>query len=74
MSVNAYSFGMSVFKYCMNLLRTRLNAEWQDLHVTYPLWLTRVVMSELYYITALVLVCTACFAVGLVVGIVVTLA
>jgi hypothetical protein len=73
LSVNAYSFGMSVFKYYMNLLRTRLNAEWQDLHIQYPEWLTRVVMSELYYITALVLVCTACFAVGLAVGFIVVI-
>ena len=74
MSVNAYSFGMSVFKYCMNLLRTRLNAEWQDLHIQYPLWLTRVVMDEFNYAVTLVVMSLACFAVGLVVGIVVTLA
>ena len=74
MSVNAYSFGMSVFKYCMNLLHTRLNAEWQDLHVQYPSWLTHVVMDEFNYAVTLVVMSLACFAVGLVVGIVVTLA
>ena len=68
MSVNAYSFGMSVFKYCMNLLHTRLNAEWQDLHVTYPLWLTRVVMSEFYYTLTLIAVCAAAFVMGLAIG------
>ena len=68
LSVNAYSFGMSVFKYCMNLLRTRLNAEWQDLHVTYPLWLTRVVMSEFYYTLTLIAVCAAAFVMGLMIG------
>lgn len=74
LSVNAYSFGMSVFKYCMNLLRTRLIQEWQDLHIQYPLWLTHIVMDEFNYAVTLVVMSLACFAVGLVVGIVVTLA
>jgi hypothetical protein len=52
----------------MNLLYTRLNAEWQDLHIPYPVWLTTIVMDELYYAVTLALVCTACFAVGLAVG------
>ena len=68
MSVNAYSFGMSVFKYCMNLLRTRLNAEWQDLHVTYPLWFAHIVMDELYYAVTLIAVCAAAFVMGLMIG------
>jgi len=57
----------------MNVLYTRVTLEWKDLDVTYPLWLTRVVMDDAYYILALVLVCVTCFAVGLVIGIVVTL-
>ena len=57
----------------MNLLYTRLTLEWQDLHVTYPLWLTHVVMDDVYYTIALVAACVTCFAVGLVIGIVVTL-
>ena len=61
---------MGLFKYMMNVLRTRLNAEWQDLHVQYPEWLTRIVMDELYYVTALVVACVTCFAVGMIVGIV----
>ena len=68
LSVNAYSFGMSVFKYCMNLLRTRLNAEWQDLTVTYPQWLTRIVMSEFYYTLTVIAVCAAAFVMGLAMG------
>ena len=58
----------------MNVLRTRLNAEWQDLHVTYPQWLTHVVLDELYYVTTLVVMSLACFAVGMIIGIVWTMA
>ena len=64
---------MGLFKYMMNVLRTRLNAEWQDLDVAYPLWLTRIVMDEFYYVTTLVVMSLACFAVGLIIGIVHTL-
>ncbi len=67
---NAYSRGMNVFKYMMMVLRTRLILEWQDLTVTYPLWLTHVVMDELYYTVTLVVVCVVCFAVGMIIGIV----
>ena len=70
LAVNAASFGMNVFKYMMMVLRTRLILEWQDLDVAYPLWLTRVVLDEFYYITTLVVMSLACFAVGLVIGIV----
>ena len=70
---NAASFGMNVFKYSMNLIYTRLTLEWQDLHVTYPLWLSTLVMDTTYYILALVLVCATCFAVGLIIGIVMTI-
>ena len=58
----------------MNLVYIRLNAEWQDLHVQYPEWLTRIVMDEFYYVTTLVVMSLACFAVGLIIGIVHTLA
>jgi hypothetical protein len=61
---------MNVFKYTMNLIYTRLILEWQDLSITYPQWLTRVVMDELYYVTTLVVMSLACFAVGLIIGIV----
>ena len=61
---------MGLFKYMMNVLGTRLNAEWQDLHVQYPEWLTRIVMDEFDYVTALVVACVTCFAVGMIVGIV----
>ena len=57
----------------MNLLRTRLIQEWQDLHIQYPLWLTRIVMDELYYAVTLALVCTACFVMGLAVGFIVVI-
>ena len=63
-----------LFKYMMNELRTRLTAEWQELDVAYPQWLTHVVMDEFYYVVTLVVMSLACFAVGLVIGIVVALA
>ena len=64
---------MDVFKYSMNLLRTRLILEWQALDVTYPHWLTDIVMDELYYAIAVVAACVVCFAVGMIIGTVVTL-
>ena len=57
----------------MQYIQARLILEWKDLHVTYPLWLTRVVMDELYYITALVATCVTCFAVGMIMGFIVVL-
>ena len=54
----------------MNLVYTRLILEWQDLHVTYPLWVTHVVLDEFYYVTTLVVMSLACFAVGMIIGIV----
>ena len=56
----------------MNVLYTRLIAEWQDLHVQYPEWLTRIIMDEFYYVVTLVAMSLACFAVGMIVGTVVT--
>ena len=56
----------------MQQLRTRLILEWQDLHIQYPLWLTRIVMDEFYYVTTLVVMSLACFAVGMITGIIVT--
>ena len=52
----------------MNLLYTRLTQEWQDLHVTYPEWLTRIVMSEFYYTATLIAVCASAFVMGLMIG------
>jgi len=57
----------------MRILYTRVTLEWQDLAVTYPQWLCTLVMDELYYVTTLVVMSLACFAVGLILGIVVTL-
>ena len=70
LEANAASFGMNVFKYMMNVVYTRVKAEWQDLDIPYPQWLTRVVMDEVNYITTMILVCATCFAVGLAIGIV----
>jgi len=54
----------------MNLVRTRLNQEWQDLDITYPEWLTRVVLDEAYYTATMILACAVCFVVGMIIGIV----
>ena len=57
----------------MNVLYARLILEWQVLSVTYPSWLTHIVMDEFYYITTLVVMSLACFAVGMIMGFIVTL-
>ena len=64
---------MDIFKYMMQQLRTRLILEWQDLAITYPLWLTHVVMDELYYTATLVVMSLVSFGMGLVIGIVVAM-
>ena len=58
----------------MNLVYQRLNAEWQALDIQYPVWLTEVVLDEFDYVIALVVVCACCFAMGMIIGIVLTLA
>ena len=73
MEANAASFGMNIFKYMMRILYTRVKEEWQDFDISYPPWLTTLVMDEAYYITTMTLVCATCFAVGLVIGTVVTM-
>jgi len=55
----------------MHILYQRLALEWKELDITYPQWLTTLVMNDVYYITTLVVACVACFEVGLVIGIVV---
>ena len=61
-----------LFKYMMNLVYTRLIAEWKDLDVAYPQWLRTIVLDEVYYVVTLVVMSLACFAVGMIIGIVVT--
>ena len=56
----------------MNVLYTRVTQEWQDLTITYPQWLRAIVLDELYYVTTLVVMSLACFAVGMIIGTVVT--
>ena len=73
LEANAASFGMNIFKYMMKQLRTRVKEEWQDSHITYPKWVSTVVMDETYYIATMTLVSATCFAVGLVIGTVWTL-
>ena len=57
----------------MHVLYTRVTQEWQDSHIQYPLWLTTIVMDELYYVVTLVVMSLACFAVGMIIGTVLTL-
>ena len=64
---------MGLFKYMMNLVYTRLNAEWQDFDISYPQWLRTIVLDEVYYVVTLVVMSLACFAVGMIIGIVHTL-
>ena len=56
----------------MHALNQRLIAEWQELDITYPLWLTHVVMDEVYYTATLVVACVACFEMGMIIGMIVT--
>jgi hypothetical protein len=60
-----------LFKYMMRILYQRLAQEWQDLTVTYPQWLHTLVMDDVYYVTTLVVMSLLCFAVGMIIGIVV---
>ena len=73
LEANAASFGMNVFKYMMRILYTRVTEEWQDLHVTYPQWVSTLVLDEVYYTVTLVVMSLASFAVGMIIGIVWTL-
>jgi hypothetical protein len=61
-----------LFKYTMHILYTRVIAEWQDSHITYPQWLCTLVMDEFWYVITLVVMSLVCFAMGLIIGIVVT--
>jgi len=70
LEANAASFGMNIFKYMMKQLRTRVNEEWKALDITYPKWLTRVVMDDVYYTATLVATCVSSFAMGMITGIV----
>ena len=54
----------------MHTLNQRLAAEWQDLAITYPLWLSTLVMDDVYYTATLVAMSLVRFGMGLVIGIV----
>ena len=56
----------------MRILYTRVTQEWQDLDVAYPRWLCTLVMDEFWYTATLVAMSLVCFAVGMIIGIVVT--
>ena len=62
-----------LFKYMMHDIQARLILEWQDFDISYPQWVTHVVMDELYYVVTLVVMSLACFAVGMIIGIVWTI-
>lgn len=57
----------------MQQLRTRLILEWQDLAITYPSWLIHIVLDELYYVIAVVVMSLVCFSMGMIMGFIVTL-
>ena len=73
LGVNAASFGMNIFKYTMRILYTRLALEWKDLDITYPQWVSTLVMDEVYYTITLVVMSLVSFAVGMIIGTVWTL-
>jgi hypothetical protein len=52
----------------VHTLNQRLAAEWQDLAITYPLWLSTLVMDDVYYTATLVLTCVTGFEVGMIIG------
>jgi hypothetical protein len=70
LGVNAASFGMNIFKYTMRILYQRLALEWKDLDITYPQWVSTLVLDDVYYTITLVAACITCFAVGMIIGIV----
>ena len=45
-------------------------AEWQELDIAYPQWLSTIALNDVYYITTLVVACVACFEMGVIIGIV----
>ena len=55
----------------MQQLRTRLILEWQELDIQYPLWLTHIVLDELYYVIAIVVMSLVCFSMGMIMGFIV---
>ena len=59
-----------LFKYMMRILYTRVKAEWQELDVAYPLWVSTIALNDVCYTATLVVACVACFEVGLIIGIV----
>ncbi len=54
----------------MHILNQRMAEEWQDLAITYPLWLSTLVMDDVYYTATLVAMSLVSFGMGLVIGIV----
>ena len=55
------------------VLTERLRAEWLDFELDYPEWLRIILMDDLYYTITLITVCANSFAIGLVVGWLVTI-
>jgi len=54
----------------MHQLYQTLIAEWQELDIAYPQWLSTIALNDVYYITTLVVACVACFEMGVIIGIV----
>ena len=52
---------------------SRLASEWRDLHITYPEWVSMIVLDEVYYTLTVILACVTGFEVGLAMGFIVTL-
>jgi hypothetical protein len=56
----------------MHALDQTLMAEWQELDIAYPEWVSMIVLDEVYYTLTMILVCATCFEVGVIIGILVT--
>jgi hypothetical protein len=55
----------------MHALHQTLIAEWQELDIKYPQWVSTLVLDEVYYTLTMILACATSFAVGAIIGTVV---
>ena len=49
-------------------IEKRLRAEWLDFELDYPEWLRSIIDDDLYYVITLITICANSFAIGLVLG------
>ena len=54
-------------------IERRLRAEWLDFELDYPHWLRTILTDDLYYTITLITLCANSFAVGILIGWLLTL-